>query len=278
MTRKMLRYPVVAVAMAALFAVATDTQQVYAHKEKHTADQLKAFHDAFMEQVKAGDNLFHGDPDTEKRLGVKLSNTGMACAMCHPYTSDTHPGEARQQVIAQPDEQCGEGAEYNAVHVHRAQAAEGEVLRSAEVVGKVEQAGDGHADAGGEHQPEQSPVEPFEDEFLVDQRIEFRKCAFGWTRTSHFAPPVAIVFSACFSATRRSCRRCLAGHAGRRRSALALSPRAGQVTPPRPMAVSACPGRASNCGSTSRCRSPAPSWRPRPGRSSRLRSVSRCTS
>jgi thiosulfate dehydrogenase len=26
-------------------------------------------------------------------MGVKLSNTGMACAMCHPYSSDTHPHE-----------------------------------------------------------------------------------------------------------------------------------------------------------------------------------------
>ena len=93
MTRKMLRYPTIAAAVAALLFVATDTQQVYAHKEKHTAEVLQAFQEAFMEQVKAGDNLFHGDPDTEKRLGVKLSNTGMACAMCHPYTSDTHPHE-----------------------------------------------------------------------------------------------------------------------------------------------------------------------------------------
>lgn len=93
MTRNMLRYPIIAAAVAVLFFVATDTQQVFAHKEKHTADQLEAFNEAFMEQVKTGDNLFHGDPDTEKRLGVKLSNTGMACAMCHPYTSDTHPQE-----------------------------------------------------------------------------------------------------------------------------------------------------------------------------------------
>ena len=29
----------------------------------------------------------------EKDLGVKLSRTGMACAMCHPFASDTHPQE-----------------------------------------------------------------------------------------------------------------------------------------------------------------------------------------
>jgi len=93
MTRKMLRYPLVAAAVGALFAVATDAELALAHKEKHTAEQMQSFQDAFMEQVKTGDLLFHGDPDTEKRLGVKLSNTGMACAMCHPYTSDTHPHE-----------------------------------------------------------------------------------------------------------------------------------------------------------------------------------------
>src|SRR5215470_519217 len=64
-----------------------------AHKEGHTIDQLKAFEDVFMEQVKTGDLLFHGDGATEKRLGTKLSRTGMACAMCHPFASDTHPHE-----------------------------------------------------------------------------------------------------------------------------------------------------------------------------------------
>lgn len=93
MTRNTLRYPIIAAAVAALFFVATDAQQVFAHKEKHSAEQLDAFQAAFLEQVKIGDNLFHGDPDTQKQLGVKLSNTGMACAMCHPYTSDTHPHE-----------------------------------------------------------------------------------------------------------------------------------------------------------------------------------------
>jgi thiosulfate dehydrogenase len=26
-------------------------------------------------------------------MGTRLSRTGMACAMCHPFTSDTHPQE-----------------------------------------------------------------------------------------------------------------------------------------------------------------------------------------
>lgn len=68
-------------------------QQVAAHGEKHTLEQLAAYDEAFMEQVRVGDLLFHGDADTEKRLGTTLSETGMACAMCHPYASDTHPYE-----------------------------------------------------------------------------------------------------------------------------------------------------------------------------------------
>ncbi len=64
-----------------------------AHKAKHTPEQLKAFDDVFMEQVRIGDLLFHGDAATEKKMGTKLSRTGMACAMCHPFASDNHPYE-----------------------------------------------------------------------------------------------------------------------------------------------------------------------------------------
>ncbi len=81
-----------AVATAVLL-LATDPQPALAHKEAHTAEQLKAFEDVFMEQVRIGDALFHGDPEVEKRMGTKLSRTGMACAMCHPVTADTHPHE-----------------------------------------------------------------------------------------------------------------------------------------------------------------------------------------
>ena len=80
-----------AAAVALLFALAG--QQAVAHKEAHDAATLKAFEDAFMEQVVIGDNLFHGDPDAEKAMGVTLSKTGMACAMCHPFSSDVHPHE-----------------------------------------------------------------------------------------------------------------------------------------------------------------------------------------
>jgi thiosulfate dehydrogenase len=93
MTAKILRYPLLAVAAGALFVLATDTRQALAHKEKHTAEQMQAFQDVFMEQVKIGDLLFHGDAATEKRFNVKLSATAMACAMCHPFASDVHPHE-----------------------------------------------------------------------------------------------------------------------------------------------------------------------------------------
>jgi thiosulfate dehydrogenase len=77
----------------ALAAAAGAVQFALAHGSKHTRAQLQAFEAAFMEQVRIGDLLFHGDPETEKQLGVSLSQTGMACAMCHPYGSDTHPYE-----------------------------------------------------------------------------------------------------------------------------------------------------------------------------------------
>jgi thiosulfate dehydrogenase len=57
-----------------------------------TPEQLKAYHDAFIAEVRKGDLLFHGDAATAKQMGVTLSTTGMACAMCHPMASDTHPG------------------------------------------------------------------------------------------------------------------------------------------------------------------------------------------
>jgi thiosulfate dehydrogenase len=83
---------VLALVLAGLVAAA-GIDRALAHREKHTPDQLKAFEEIFIEQVKAGDLLFHGDGATEKRLGVQLSKTGMACAMCHPFASDTHPHE-----------------------------------------------------------------------------------------------------------------------------------------------------------------------------------------
>jgi thiosulfate dehydrogenase len=62
-----------------------------AHKDPVTPQQLAVFQEEFMEEVRKGDLLFHGDAATEKAMGVVLSSTGMACAMCHPMTADVHP-------------------------------------------------------------------------------------------------------------------------------------------------------------------------------------------
>lgn len=88
-----LRYPLLAAGVVAVFVVGADMQWAFAHKEKHTAEQMQAFDEVFIEQVKTGDLLFHGDAATQKRLDVQLSKTGMACAMCHPFASDNHPHE-----------------------------------------------------------------------------------------------------------------------------------------------------------------------------------------
>ena len=81
------------VALVIALVVGLVDERALAHKEKHTTEQLKAFEGVFMEQVRLGDLLFHGDEPTQKRLGVQLSTTGMACALCHPSAADTHPHE-----------------------------------------------------------------------------------------------------------------------------------------------------------------------------------------
>jgi thiosulfate dehydrogenase len=78
-------------ALAAIAAVVAFTGPATAHKDPVTAEQLKAYDDAFMDEVRKGDLLFHGDAAIAKKMGVNLSGTGMACAMCHPMTADTHP-------------------------------------------------------------------------------------------------------------------------------------------------------------------------------------------
>ena len=81
-------YVAIGVALALL-----TVSRALAHKDKHTPEQLKAFQDVFMEQVRLGDLLFHGDEDAQKRTKAQLTRTGMACAMCHPFGSDIHPHE-----------------------------------------------------------------------------------------------------------------------------------------------------------------------------------------
>jgi thiosulfate dehydrogenase len=77
--------------VAVLAAVAVIVGPARANKDPVTTQQLAAYEQAFMDEVKKGDLLFHGDEATAKAMGVKLTATGMACAMCHPFASDTHP-------------------------------------------------------------------------------------------------------------------------------------------------------------------------------------------
>ena len=84
---------IVLVLGVAMLVATAGQDRAFAHKEKHTPEQLKAFEDLFMEQVRLGDQLFHGDEQAEKQMNTQLSKTGMACAMCHPFASDTHPHE-----------------------------------------------------------------------------------------------------------------------------------------------------------------------------------------
>jgi thiosulfate dehydrogenase len=79
--------------VAALLIFAALVGPTDAHKTPVTPQQLNAYNEAFMAEVRKGDLLFHGDAETSKAMGVKLSTTGWACAMCHPFASDTHPNE-----------------------------------------------------------------------------------------------------------------------------------------------------------------------------------------
>ena len=77
--------------VAALLIIAALVGPAKADKKPVTQQQLEAYNQAFMDEVKKGDLLFHGDEATAKKMGVTLSTTGMACAMCHPMGADTHP-------------------------------------------------------------------------------------------------------------------------------------------------------------------------------------------
>jgi len=79
--------------VGALAAIVLFAGPATANKTPVTPAQLQAYQDAFMDAVKKGDLLFHGDEATAKDMGVKLTTTGMSCAMCHPMASDTHPNE-----------------------------------------------------------------------------------------------------------------------------------------------------------------------------------------
>src|SRR3546814_9590595 len=92
------------------------------------------------------------------------------CSSDLPY--HTHAAEARHQVVAEAEEEGGEGTEDDAVHVDRPQPPEGELQGSTQVVGKIEQGRDGDAHRRGQHQPEHAPVEPQPDEPAVNRTEE----------------------------------------------------------------------------------------------------------
>ena len=81
----------VASVVATLAAVAVLIGPAKANKTPVTPQQLEAYNEVFMDEVRTGDLLFHGDEATANKMGVKLTTSAMACAMCHPYASDTHP-------------------------------------------------------------------------------------------------------------------------------------------------------------------------------------------
>jgi thiosulfate dehydrogenase len=91
MAMKIRSFSALAVLAAGVAAGLLATPPARAGGEPITPEQLKLFDDLFMETVRVGDLLFHGDAALEKKMGISLSATGMACAMCHPFAADTHP-------------------------------------------------------------------------------------------------------------------------------------------------------------------------------------------
>ena len=77
--------------LVALATVAVLVGPAKANKTPVTPQQLEAYNEVFMDEVRTGDLLFHGDEATANKMGVKLTTSAMACAMCHPFASDTHP-------------------------------------------------------------------------------------------------------------------------------------------------------------------------------------------
>src|SRR5258708_2735820 len=82
--------PCIASLVGLLAAIAVLGGPANANKDPVTPQQLKSYEDAFMEQCKKGDVLFHDHAATAKQMNVVLTNTAMACANCHRFASDTH--------------------------------------------------------------------------------------------------------------------------------------------------------------------------------------------
>ena len=93
MTKKLSVWAVAAACSLGCGLLFAGAGPVSATGENNSRDTLKTFDELFMEQVKIGDALFHGDQATEDAMKVNLSDTGMACATCHPFAADTHPAQ-----------------------------------------------------------------------------------------------------------------------------------------------------------------------------------------
>lgn len=73
----------------------TGSDRVHAHKDKHSMDQLKLFDGLFMEQVRLGDLLFHGDAGTEKKMGVLRGRWSTGVSRSPTKGSDSIPTRTR---------------------------------------------------------------------------------------------------------------------------------------------------------------------------------------
>ena len=104
------------------------------------------------------------------------------------FAPHAHAAQPRHQVVAEADEEGGEGAEDHAVDVNRAQPAEGQLQRRRQIIREIEHGRDGHAERGREHQPEHAPVQPDLDQPLIHQSIEIDAGELAAQRLRHGLP------------------------------------------------------------------------------------------
>ena len=122
------------------------------------------------------------EPVTRKRF--------QATSIGHPAPSERHapPAQAGHEVVQQAEHGCGEGAEDHAVHVHRAQAPEGEPGHPTEEVRVVELDRDEQPDEREDRHPDDRRPEPGAHQREVDQlRALVRRPhrGHGWRSAVH---------------------------------------------------------------------------------------------
>ena len=84
----------------------------------------------------------------------------------------SNAAQARHQIIAFADEQRRKRAEYDAIDVHRTEAAKGQPQGRTKIVGIVEKTRQGHADRRRNDEPEHSQVKPSSDDTPIDKLIK----------------------------------------------------------------------------------------------------------